>query len=630
MSKTSDAQNKTFGSIAALQTIVNSYPKLNLANNIIGSFVTMLPGMLVTTSPIEFILHILRLLGVTREDILNWLATILSPTPLYVNPNETQEQKEKREMDTKANDALLDKIEYAIKGILFLNIKDLFCGCKIEPFIPQWFFDKEEQNSNIGISVPLGVIDMFGMLYNCPVNDKESIYYFDVKPNIFGFNYTPNDVCNSTDFNAFLWHVINKSDSIGNVWDNRNLVKKELLSNIPEEGVEITSYVKDGAADKFFKRSNDNSIRENPSKFRLYDANGNSFYYKPIIKCKYISSAAINEGGSSIKVTIPQQPYTYTAKVGEDSQITFPKTIFEFNFDYIFSLKLFDTKTLVANVLNSLLGLSTTIQINNPLSIQRNIIRGEIRTMIIKLTTVDEDDFNGICATTFSNDDYNRILNDSNKYIKEETLQNTRGENIEKLLSEVKKLEYSSTLDEDLAKLLNTAREIVKPIDIVDYSVNFTFDLSFIYALIEELMVEIIFQILTPKVMMLYYINMCVMNGAVDNFENWGEFGKMFKNPREFLLKFNNLIKSMIKQIIDILIKQLMQFLIEKITPLIKIFAMELLLETIRDYKDLIMLILEKCTIPIPKFNIGSEALQIDNVDYADIVPVLEAPNNDC
>jgi hypothetical protein len=250
--------------------------------------------------------------------------------------------------------------------------------------------------------------------------------------------------------------------------------------------------------------------------------------------------------------------------------------------------------------------------------------------MIIKLTTVDEDDFNGICATTFSNDDYNRILNDSNKYIKEETLQNTRGENIEKLLSEVKKLEYSSTLDEDLAKLLNTAREIVKPIDIVDYSVNFTFDLSFIYALIEELMVEIIFQILTPKVMMLYYINMCVMNGAVDNFENWGEFGKMFKNPREFLLKFNNLIKSMIKQIIDILIKQLMQFLIEKITPLIKIFAMELLLETIRDYKDLIMLILEKCTIPIPKFNIGSEALQIDNVDYADIVPVLEAPNNDC
>lgn len=621
MSKASDAQNKTFGSIAALQTIVNTYPKLNLANTIMGMFVT--------TSPIEFILHILRLLGITREEIINWLARILAGTNLF-NKEETEEEKEEHKKNTEASDGILDAIEYAIKSVLFLNIKDLFCGCQIEPFIPQWLFDEQDQNSNMGISVPLGAIDMFGMLYNCPVNDQESIYYFDVKPNIFGFNYTPNDVCNSTDFNAFLWYIINKSDSIGNVWDNRNLVKKELLSNKPEEGVEITSYVKDGAAYNFFKHSNDDSIRENPSKFRLYDANGNAFYYKPIIKCKYIPSGAINEGGSSIKVTIPQQPYTYMAKVGKDGQITFPKTIFEFNFDYIFSLKLFDSKTLVANVLNALLGLSTTIQISNPLSIHRNIIRGEIRAMIKNLIAVDEDDFNGICATTFSNDEYNRILNNSNKYIKEETLQNTSGENIEKLLSEVKKLEYSSTLDKDLAKLLNTVSEIVKPIDIVDYSVNFTFDLSFIYVLIEELMIEIIFQILTPKVMMLYYINTCVMNGAVDNIGNWVEFANMFKNPHDFIQKFNNLIKNMIKQIIDILIKQLIQFLIEKITPLIKIFAMELLLETIRDYKDLIILILEKCTIPIPMFNIGSEALQIDNVNYADIVPVLEAPNNDC
>lgn len=616
MSKVSDAQNKTFGSIAALQTIVNAYPKLNLVNTIMGMFVT--------TSPIEFILHILRLLGITREEIINWIARILAGTNLF--------NKEEREKNTEVSDGILDAIEYAIKSVLFLNIKDLFCGCQIEPFIPEWFFDEQDENSNMGISVPIGAIDMFGLLYNCPVNDQESIYYFDVKPNIFGFNYTPNDVCNSTDFNAFLWYVINKSDSIGNVWDNRNLVKKELLSNKPEEGVEITSYVNGGAAYNFFKRSNNNDNRRNPSKFRIYDANGNVFYYKPIIKCKYIPSGAINEGGSSIKVTIPKQPYTYTTKVGEDGQIkiTFPKTIFEFNFDYIFSLKLFDTKTLVANVLNALLGLSTTIQTNNPLSIHRNIIRGEIRAMIKNLIAVDEDDFNGICATTFSNDEYNRILNNSNKYIKEETLQNTSSENIEKLLSEVKKLEYSSTLDKDLAKLLNTVSEIVKPIDIVDYSVNFTFDLSFIYVLIEELMIEIIFQILTPKVMMLYYINTCVMNGAVDNVGNWVEFANMFKNPYEFIQKFNNLIKNMIKQIIDILIKQLMQFLIEKITPLIKIFATELLLETIRDYKDLIMLILKNCKIPIPMLNIGSEALQIDNVNYADIVPVLEAPNNDC
>ena len=621
MSKSSDAQNKTFGSIAALQTIVNSYPKLNLVNAIMGAFVTM--------SPIEFILYILRILGITREEIINWLAKLLTGVKLF-NKEEDEEEKEEREKNTKVSDGILDAIEYAIKGVLFLNIKDLFCGCQIEPFIPEWLFEENDNNSSMGISIPIDVIDMFGLLYNCPVNEQQSIYYFDVRPNVFGFNYTPNDVKNSMDFNAFLWHVINKSDASGDVWDNRNLVQKELLSHKPESGVEIIWYPDGSAAESFFSRAdNTKGDRSNINKYRLFDSSGNTFYYKPILICKYLNTGAINEGGDVIKVTIPKTPYSYYMTVG-DEVMTFPKTIFEFNFDYIFSLKLFESKSLVANVLNSLLGLSTTINWNNPISIQREVIRGEVRKMVQNLIAVDEDDFNGICATSFSNDDYNRILNNANKYVKDSTIQEANTEDIEKLLSEVKKLEYSSTLDEDLAKLLNTASEIVKPIEEVQYSVNFTFDLSFIIRLIEELMVEIVFQILTPKVMMLYYINTCVMNGAVDNFENWGKFADMFKNPQEFISKFNNLIKSMIKQIIDILIKQLMQFLIEKITPLIKIFAMELLLETIRDYKDLIMLILENCKIPIPMFNIGSEALQIDNVNYADIVPVLEAPNNDC
>ena len=612
MSKGSDAQNKTFGSIAALQTIVNSYPKLNLAGAIMGMFVTM--------SPIEFILYILRLLGITREEIINWLAKLLTGVKLF-NKEEEEEEKEEREKNTKVSDGILDAIEYAIKGVLFLNIKDLFCGCQIEPFIPEWLFEENDNDSSMGISIPIDVIDMFGLLYNCPVNEQQSIYYFDVKPNIFGFNYTPNDVKNSMDFNAFLWHVINKSDAKGDVWDNRNLVQKELLSHKPESGVEIRWYPVGSAAEKFFNYAYSNTDYSSINKYRLFDSSGNTFYYKPILICKYSNTGAINEGGDVIKVTIP--------KIG-DADLSFPKTIFEFNFDYIFSLKLFESKSLVANILNSLLGLSTTINWSNPISIQREVIRGEVRKMVQNLIAVDEDDFNGVCATSFSNDDYNRILNNANKYVKDSTIQEANTEDIEKLLSEVKKLEYSSTLDEDLAKLLNTASEIVKPIEDVKYSVNFTFDLSFIIRLIEELMVEIVFQILTPKVMMLYYINTCIMNGAVDNFENWGDFANMFKNPQEFMSKFNNLIKSMIKQIIDILIKQLMQFLIEKITPLIKIFAMELLLETIRDYKDLIMLILENCKIPIPMFNIGSEALQIDNVNYADIVPVLEAPNNDC
>jgi hypothetical protein len=102
----------------------------------------------------------------------------------------------------------------------------------------------------------------------------------------------------------------------------------------------------------------------------------------------------------------------------------------------------------------------------------------------------------------------------------------------------------------------------------------------------------------------------------------------MCVNPVEFVAKFSNLILNAIRQIIDILIKELMNFLMEYLTPMIKIFAMELLLETIRDYKDLINQIIATCVIPIPSF--AREGLVLDDVRYADIVPVLEAPNNDC
>lgn len=618
-----DAQNKTYGTIAALQTIVNTYPKLNLMNAILGMFQIV--------SPIQFILHILRLLGLSREDIINWLATILCGEKLYEKIDEVKEGieetkeniKNKNDVNTKTKvkEGLLDAIEYSIKTILFLNIKDLFSGCKIEPFVPSWMIKSETNIDNsidnnvfldngIGISIPVSSIDMFGVLEKCPVNDEESIYYFDCKPSIFGENYTPNDTYKSTDFNVFLWHVINKSDANGDIWDNRNFVKKQLLLLNESDKINKTHLKDDFFAPKYRERK------------QVI----NGIQYKPILCCQYHNNGGIQEGGAIIKVTLPSDTYTY--KINDTS--VHNRTIFEFNYDYIFGLKLFDSKTLVANIINSLLHISSTIQIPTSFSYEREVIKGEIKLMIQNIINTDEDEVNSLCATSFSNDEYNRMLNNANSYINTHNLKTPNFEDALKILEDIKKLEYSSNIEQDIAKLLNTVSEATKPTEEVNYNITFPFDLSFIYAIIEELMVEIVMQIMSPKVMMLYYINACVMNGAALDIESWTKFGMMFKNPDEFMKKFSNLIINMIRQILDILIKQLLEFLIEKITPMLKILAMELLLETIRDYKDLIMLIIRNCTIPIPMFNIGKEALKIDDVRYADIVPVLEVPNNDC
>lgn len=600
MSQTSDIQNKTYGSIAAMQTIVNSYPKLNIVSSILDA--------LHTTSPLVFILNILRILGITQTEIVEWLTKILCGDEEKDEENDTSNN----EINPEAANGLLNVIEYALKGILFANIKDMFLGCEINPLISSSLLDTMASDSSIGINVPIDAIDMFGILDHCPINDKSSIYYFDCKPSIFGFNYTPEDLKYSTDFNAFLWHVINRSPSNGDVWDNRNFVKKYLLNT-------------NNVFNDFF-----NQINDYPSNGHTVSTKNSDIYkYKPILRCRYVNSGAINEGGGVINVTLPTN--TYVRTFGNNGIITFTKTIFEFNYDFIFGLKLFNSKTLVANIINAMLGLSTEIHLDY--SVEKQIIRNKVKIIIQNLIKEDGTETEALCATSFSNKDYDDMLTKSNSYIYNTV--NTYNDNaqlnatdIENIINKIQKLETSSSVSESLMDLLNTTTEIFKNKENVSHTTNFGFDLSFIYVFIEELMTELVLQILSPKVMFLYYINTYIM-GSVTNIEEWKEAFSI-NSLDEFFAKFSNLIISLCKQIIEILIKQLLNFLLEKISPMLKILTMELLLETIRDYKDLIIQLITVCGIGIPLSLQNPENLVIDDVRYADIVPILEVPNNDC
>ena len=607
MSQTSDIQNKTYGSIAAMQTIVNSYPKLNIVSSILDA--------LHTTSPLVFILNILRILGITQTELVEWLTKILC------GDGDEENNTSNNEINPEAANGLLNVIEYTLKGILFANIKDMFLGCEINPQIPTSLLDTMASDSSIGINVPIDAIDMFGILDHCPINDKSSIYYFDCKPNIFGENYTPEDLKYSTDFNAFLWHVINRSGSNGDVWDNRNFVKKYLLR---------TTNVKD----VFFNQIDTTPPSAiNPmggSTGHTVSTNNSDIYkYKPILRCQYINSGAINEGGAVVNVTLPTN--TYVHRFGNNGTIILPRTIFEFNYDFIFGLKLFNSKTLVANIINAMLGLSTEIHLDY--SVEKQIIRNKVKIIIQNLIKEDGTETEALCATSFSNKDYDDMLTKSNSYVYNSvnTYNNSAQLNatdIENIINKIQKLETSPSVNESLMDLLNTTTEIFKNKENVSYSTNFGFDLSFIYVFIEELMAELVLQILSPKVMFLYYINTYIM-GSVTNMEEWKEAFSI-NSLDEFFAKFSNLIISSCKQIIDILVKQLLNFLLEKISPMLKILTMELLLETIRDYKDLIIQLITVCGIGIPLSLQNTENLVIDDVRYADIVPILEVPNNDC
>ena len=106
-----------------------------------------------------------------------------------------------------------------------------------------------------------------------------------------------------------------------------------------------------------------------------------------------------------------------TVKVGGIQRaFSLNKTVFEFSYDYIYSLKLFNARVLVSSIVNSLLGIAGNITAT--ISVNRQLFANRIRKVVNKIMAADDnggsiDD----CYFTFSNKDYDEMLADAiNKY----------------------------------------------------------------------------------------------------------------------------------------------------------------------------------------------------------------------
>ena len=621
MSRLRDRQSKTFGSIAAIQTLVDNYPSLKNTDSIMDS-------VSVGTS-LGYILSLLRILGVTNTDIYGWISKLLCGENLYSDDTKSKALA----VTEKASNGLLDVIENAIKVVLFANIKDLFGGCPIDIMIPDWLIEEQGEgtqehgiDSNVGLNVNIALIDTFGTLKACPCDKAGSIFYFDTVPTIYGDTYNVNDVYKSSDFNAFLWYIINKSGANGKLWDNRVNVQKDLLSDIKEEDDD-----------------NGNTVYSWPLRNEFFDeekvtgkitADGKTIRKKRIIKCRYINTGNVTDGDGLIKVTLPAERYRLTFS---NSGFYVNRTIFEFNYDYIFSLKLFDAKTLVANILNSALSLSTTIGVG--VSFQKNIIKQQVSGLVNKVMLSESDDENesgdNVCFTQFSNAEFDTMLKQAElakdgKYELGGKIIDSSEINTDEIINKVKKISESDDQKSAISDAISTASKAASNVPEISADFNFSCDVSFIYNFLQQTVTEIVMQILSPKITMLYAINAAVM-GKIDDTEGWKK-NFTFNSINELLARLQNLIINIIKQCLDLIIKELFKFLMDKLGPLIKLFVLQMLLETIRDYKDLILQLITACgMIPINFARLPDGTLNIDDVQYADIVPMKTTPgNNKC
>lgn len=296
------------------------------------------------------------------------------------------------------------------------------------------------------------------------------------------------------------------------------------------------------------------------------------------------------------------------------------KTLIEFNIDYIWSLKLFDAKSLTARLLDCLTGM-LTIDLN--LSYKQQLVKNEV-TKMVKMISESDDIVVSDCFFTFSNDDYDTMSRQAE--LRKAGLLTFNGDelsavkiNTEDILSSLNEINSNASEEKIQSVIEGSLMEISKQLTNTNYEmndkVNFGIQMNFIENILNNLAYTLVMSVLSPKVYLLLLINLKII-GRESNF-----------NLEEFLGQYKQLIADLIRSIRDQLLEYLQRELMIIIGDLVKELTVKLSLEQAEYYARLI-----KKLIACFKRQRSGLDFNIDNVDYSDILPSEEEEpkNNDC
>ncbi len=604
MSKINDKKTEVLSYIAAMRTCLDNYPTINSVNSTLN--------LMDTNTPMSLILSLLDICGVGEEKLLRWLSKMLcGQDVLFSGEKKKVGDKEASKIQRGEGVGFLDIIEEGIKALLLLNIKNMFT-CTLNPVIPSDAVEK-------GITLPLQVIDMFSVLRHAPNSKRGKTMYFDN-------SYTPNELWKSRDFNCFLWYIINKSNSkekYKSFWDNRceKKIRKKIIESNNGDGKFTETFFKEIATNNSYVSEDNSQVITKKGYKTKSKADRTNFYLK-----KQFISLEYNEFSN-----ISSIPDTITIKLNKDRYATpsdelyyIPyKTVFEFNYDYIYSLKLFDSKTIVGLIINSLLGiLNSTGSIigTTKYTFEQSVIAGKV-SQIIRGYVNSPDIVIDDSYFSFSNDEFDELLLEaelkhSNSYKFGEiqgTLSEEDASNIIESINNIGKIERTpEEVQDNISNVFMTAIGVTTATqDQIAVRNRLCFGKNIIFTLIEMSITEIVLQVLSPKVMMLYALNAYFM-GDIAN----GDFSQM--NVKNLLKGLSNLISKMVKEIFEYFMKELLKFLLDEIQPLINKMLILMAKERVNYYIKLLQQLLS-----FSKMYHGINTQHktfIDNVNYADIV----------
>lgn len=372
-----------------------------------------------------------------------------------------------------------------------------------------------------------------------------------------------------------------------------------------------------------------------------------------VIPSSLMSTNMVTEESNKINALNNLEQESETGYPPPESNYYFRRLMIEFNTDFVMSMKLFDEKTIVAQLLDAITNclkycgsavggsfsgnVGANINGNINISFQQQFVQAQLRELVTKIIETDDSVISD-CFFSFTNDSYNALLQEVE--MNRVGLQTNDGVNAntipspESIMSSINALSSDASKEElqDVIKgSIYQAVSSTNPHDAgsIDTSSNlntmFGFDVSsgfsgdwkanigLIDQILTKLVYVIVMVIMSPKVYILLMMNLKIV-GQSPNFD-----------LNKFIQQFKDLISSLIRGVRDQILEYLRLEVLKIMKELASALAVKLTIEQYQYYIDLLL----KCTECIRLHGNEYDWVQ-DEVNYADITEASEAINQEC
>ena len=540
------------------------------------------------------------------------------------NPIYTYYQKKSPYVSDELNSSFLVELEDSCKDII-TNMLVAILSCTINPELPNKLMDtcplengREPYQPLTGFTVPIKLIDPYGLLNYCPTNEVGRNFY-NVDDDL-----TVNTLYKSQDLNAFIWYVMNRGvtniqiEENKMMWDSRVVDSKTGSSKRTD--VKTWNFWLNSKADKQHDLFYCSGSGEEQKYYKAYSGGTTILkYLHPIMQLKRDADTNF-----ALNVKFSSQSY-YTPYKSLDFS-NYNKTIFEFNKDYLENIRIFVPRIILSNLIETLIHGKISILDALLKSEQDNVIDKKL-DMIINGVLEETDTTVSDCFFSFSNEDYIEMIQQteldkySATYTGGDASPATRY-NKDALLDALDSINSMATMNEAITEITKTVYDIASipsedsSVKASDGSVAMA-NSNWLNRIVSAIMKPIVKSLLTPQVMLLFVINL----ETVGMLNIDGDFDKIFE---VIFKKILSLFVGLARYIRDKIVEFLLKLFKEKIQPMLVQWSAILVSENINDW---IRLLLEAIQC-IPRFNIKTDLTEIDNVQYADIVKTQDIPES--